>query len=471
MNSNKIKMKLLTKLILATSLLISQINPTISQPCTLSKEYKMNSIEKLNQLMLDYYVFPEIARKTVKHLNRQFQDGHFDQFNDVDAFANALTLSVQEINKDKHMRIRKNRPYVAQEDTPERFIEERIYRRNRSRKDNLGINKIEFLEGNVAYLDLRGFAGIQRGKAKVDSYMKLMAEADAIIIDLGKNRGGSPKMVQYLCSYFFDQKLHLNSLYWREGDVTTEFWTLDEVGGKKMPKVPLFVITSSGTFSAAEEFSYNMQTQKRATLIGQTSGGGANPGGTMPINEDLNVFIPSGKAINPITKTNWEGVGVVPEVKVETAHAKEKAHELARVAAEKFRKESDEKLTRSLVKLYIQLEAYNGAKSSEAIFNSLQLCVEERYLEEYHINDLGYTYLMQFKKADVAEVLFLANTRLHPNSANTFDSYGEILKIKGDLEASLSSYQKAVQIALKNNDENLGVNKENLEMVKKKMAK
>ena len=113
-------------------------------------------------------------------------------------------------------------------------------------------------------------------------------------------------------SYFFDQKLLLNSLYWREGDRTQEFWTLADVGGMKMPDVPLFVMTSNRTFSGAEEFSYNMQTQKRATLVGQTTGGGANPGGTMRINDNLSVFIPTGKAINPITKTNWEGVGVVP---------------------------------------------------------------------------------------------------------------------------------------------------------------
>ena len=265
--------------------------------------------------MNDHYVFPDVAKSTEKHIRAQLKKGHFDQFKDKKSFADALTASVQEINNDKHMRIWANKPFVAPENTPERRVEEHLDRVERNRRRNAGFNNVEILEGNVGYLDLRGFAGLNQGKPMADAYMKLMANCDAIIVDVSKNGGGDPKMVQYLCSYFFNEKLLLNSLYWRKGDKTEEFWTLDEVDGQKLPDVPLFIITGERTFSAAEEFSYNMQTRKRATLVGQTTGGGANPGGGMAINDDLTVFIPTGKAINPITKTNWEGVGVIPEVK------------------------------------------------------------------------------------------------------------------------------------------------------------
>lgn len=464
MKFNPLLSILLTFALLIPNLLIGQSTET------LSKEYKTEAINSLNQLMNDFYVFPELAKTTAQHLDEQLASGHFDQFTDLDGFAEALTESVQEINKDKHMRIRKNRPYVAQENTPERFIEERIDRLNQSRMNNLGVNTVQMLDGNVGYLDLRGFAGLERGKAKVDSYMQLMAEADAVIIDLSKNGGGSPEMVQYLCSYFFDKKVHLNSLYWREGNVTTEFWTLDEVGGNKMPDVPLFVITSSRTFSAAEEFSYNMQTQKRATLVGQTTGGGANPGGTRPINANLGVFIPTGRAINPITKTNWEGVGVVPEVKTDVENAKDKAHELAMAAADDYRKKSNEKMANTLRELNTKLDNYSALTSKASILTLLEKCIEKRYLEEYNINALGYQYLMEFEKPDVAEVLFLANTKLHPNSPNAFDSYGEVLMIKGDLKASLENYQKAVSLAKENDDWDLAVYEKNLQKVKNKMS-
>ncbi len=251
-----------------------------AQDKSITDEYKEQAILSLSQLMNDYYVFPEVAKLTEEHLMAQLQEGYFDQFKNDETFADALTTSVQAINKDKHMRIRANRPYMAPENSPERMIEARLNQINRSRMSNSGFSNVKIMEGNVGYLDLRGFAGLENGKAVTDAYMKLMSRTDAVIVDLSKNGGGSPNMVQYLCSYFFDQKLHLNSLYWREGNVTREFWTLDEVGGIKMPDVPLFVITSSRTFSGAEEFSYNMQTQKRATLVGQTTGGGANPGGT-----------------------------------------------------------------------------------------------------------------------------------------------------------------------------------------------
>ena len=106
-----------------------------------------------------------------------------------------------------------------------------------------------------------------------------------------------------------------------------------------MHDIPLFIITSERTFSAAEEFSYNMQTQNRATLVGQTTGGGANPGGSRRINDNLSVFIPTGKAINPITKTNWEGVGVIPEEETSVEDAYDKALDLAQEAAEAYRTE------------------------------------------------------------------------------------------------------------------------------------
>ena len=449
--------------------LLLTLNTSIAQDQSLTKKYKKEAIEKLSQLMNDFYVFPEVAKQTEKHLNAQWKEGHFDQFKDNEAFAAALTESVQTINKDKHMRIRVNRPYVAPENTPERMIEERLDQINRSRNANSGFSTVRILEGNVGYLDLRGFAGLESGKAVADAYMKLMSRADAVIIDLTKNGGGSPDMVQYLCSFFFDQKLHLNSLYFRPSDETIEFWTLDEVGGAKMPDVPLFVMTSSRTFSGAEEFSYNMQTQKRATLVGQTTGGGANPGGTRGVNENLSVFIPTGKAINPITKTNWEGVGVVPEVKTTPEATMDKAHELAKQAAEEYRAKRKEKYSQLFMDLNNKLNHYVAGKSEEEILQSLTTCRDAKLLEEWNINMLGYEYLMEHKKPMIAESIFRANTILHPNSANVFDSYAEALMMRGDLKASLKNYEKAVALAVKNEDRDLELFKKNLANVKSKL--
>ena len=462
-------MKVASRITLIFALLIVLMNVCIAQDQPLNKEYKQEVIEKLSQLMNDFYVYPEVAKETSVHLKSELKAGHFDEISSNDAFASALTSAVQSVNKDKHMRIWAERPYEAPENSPERMLEEHLGRMDRSRSANYGFTEVKILDGNVGYLDLRGFAGLENGKAVADAYMKLMSRTDAIIIDVSKNGGGSPRMVQYLCSYFFDEKVHLNSLYWREEDFTEEFWTLDEVGGSRMPDVPLFVITSNRTFSGAEEFSYNMQTQKRATLIGQTTGGGANPGGGRRINDKLSVFIPTGRAINPITKTSWEGVGVVPEVETTPEDAFTQAHSLAKDSAEDYRAKRNKDYTTLFMDLNEEFENFNKGKSDEAILQGLTKCKDAKLFQEWDINILGYDYLMQHNKPYAAQSIFKANTILFPNSANVYDSYAESLMATGDLESSLVNYQKAVEVAAKNNDGNLEIFKRNLENAKSKI--
>ncbi|MEZ4959899.1 MAG: S41 family peptidase [Saprospiraceae bacterium] len=432
-----------------------------AQDVAITADFKKATVARLSDAINERYVFPDVAKATGEHLQKQLSAGVFNKYTDLKAFADALTAEVQSINHDKHMRIRPLPPREAPPDTPERMIEDQLVQQAQMRENNAGFREVKKLDGNIGYLDLRGFASPDWGAPMADAYMKLLATSDAIIIDLRKNGGGSPEMVQYLCSYFFDKHVHLNSLYWREGDETREFWTLDKVGGQKMPEVPLFILTSNYTFSGAEEFSYNMQTQRRATLIGETTGGGANPGGGVPLNDKLMVFIPTGRAINPITKTNWEGVGVVPEVMTTADEALEKGVDLAKEAAEEFRQKNKEKNTVLFKNLTASLENYTANSTHEPVFNSLKKCLDAGLLDEPAINQMGYDYLMQHQKPTTAEVIFKCNTLLFPASANVFDSYGEALATNGKLEESLKSYQKAVELAEASNDPNLPLFKEN----------
>ncbi|MFK5983685.1 MAG: S41 family peptidase [Flavobacteriaceae bacterium] len=462
-------MKIIIQLPILLIALLFNMCISSAQDNSITKEYKKEVVQNISQLMNDFYVFPEVAKLTEAHLKAQLLEDYFDQFENDETFAKALTKSVQAINKDKHMRIWSNQLSIAPEMSQERMFEEHLARIDRSREGNAGFKSVKILEGNVGYLDLRGFAGMETGKDMADAYMKLMSRTDAIIIDLSKNGGGSPNMVQYLCSYFFNQKLLLNSLYWREGNNIQEFWTLDKVGGLKIYDVPLFIITSEKTFSGAEEFSYNMQTQKRATLVGQTTVGGANPGRSMRINENLRVFIPTGKAINPITKTNWEGVGVIPDEETSVEDAYDKALDLAKVAAKAYKTKKNEKYTELFMDLNSKLEHYIVGKSDELILKSLSDCKVTKLFDEGDINNMGYEYLMTYKKPKIAESILRANTILYQNSANAFDSYGELLMINGNLEASHKNYQRAVDIAVANEDRNLKLFQENLETIKQKI--
>lgn len=440
---------------------------TYGQP--IDHKNKQAAIEQLNQMMIDYYVFPDVAEKTASHLNAQLENGHFDQSKNYGDFADQLTEAVQSINKDKHMRIWPNEPFSAPDDSPERVIEEMLFARKRNRNRNDGFYAVEMLEGNVGYLDLRGFSGSDRARRLTDSYMEILSQSDAIIIDLRKNGGGDPDLVQYLCSYFFDKKIHLNTLYYRHNDQTIDFWVLDEVNGEKMPDIPLFVITSNRTFSGAEEFAYNMQTQKRATLIGETSGGGANPGGSRPIHDSLSVFIPTGRAINPITKTNWEGVGVIPEIKTSKEEALEKTIPLARKAAEEYRKKKNKEYTKLFLELSKSLQSYEKMTSEKRILANITRCVDGKLLSESDINNLGYEYLIMKKKPKIAKAIFEANVKIFPESANAYDSYAESLIETGDLKAAVKNYQKAVDVGRKTDHYDLQLFEENLKKAKERL--
>jgi len=456
------------QIILLFSILIWSVCAN-AQKNNLTQSFKDSTIQKLSQLMNDYYVFSDIAKKTEEYLKAQLASGHFKNAKDLESFAKALTESVQSINKDKHMIIRKIRHLEAPPNTIEYLVEDKLNDYNFLRQANAAFKTVKKMDGNVGYLKLNAFFPPHLARDIVDNAMGFLATSDAIIIDLRDNGGGSPETVQHLCSYFFEAGVHLNSLYFRPQDRTEEFWTLENINGERLTDIPLFVLTSARTFSGAEEFSYNMQTQKRATLVGETTGGGANPGGMRRINNELEVFIPTGKAINPITKTNWEGVGVVPEVETSKKKALDEAYELAKKAAADYRDKVNEKYKMLLMDLYENLENHTPNSPDKAITDKIRACTAAKILNEDDINSLGYDYLISKGKLDPALAVFKANTIIYPHSANVYDSYGEALAQQGDLKSSIDNYQKAVEIAKKNNDPQLKLFSENLEKIKKKL--
>jgi hypothetical protein len=277
------------------------------------------------------YVFPEKATEMARDLRARLERGSYANLTSAIAFADSLTAHLQSVSHDKHLRVMysdRALPTNQQGPTPE----QQQQMRDRMKADNYGIGTPERLEGNVAYLELRTF-GIppeMMGEALADAMSKV-ADADALIIDVRRNGGGSPWAVALVSSYLFgSDTVHLNSLYWRPANRTDHFYTRASVPGKRFgPSKPLYVLTSRRTFSAAEEFTYNLQTRQRAVIVGDTTGGGAHPGGGQRLNDHFGVFVPSGRAINPITKTNWEGTGVRPNVPVPSDSARAVAHRLA----------------------------------------------------------------------------------------------------------------------------------------------
>ncbi|HYN86691.1 MAG TPA: S41 family peptidase [Pyrinomonadaceae bacterium] len=283
------------------------------------------ALKRLN----DSYVFPEVAKKMEASVRDIQRRGEYDSITSARQFAERLTSDLQAVSRDKHLRMRFSpRALPAQAmQRREPSAEERAERQRELGWINHGFDKVERLPGNVGYIELRGFFDEEAGADTVAAAMNFVAGTDALIIDLRRNGGGNPAMVALICSYLFGpEPVHLNSLYWREGDRTEEFWTRKEVAGRRYLGKDVYVLTSSRTFSGAEEFTYNLKNLKRATIIGETTGGGAHPGGMHRLSEHFAMFVPTGRAISPVTKTNWEGTGVEPDVKIAADKALKTAH-------------------------------------------------------------------------------------------------------------------------------------------------
>lgn len=286
-------------------------------------------VRELAQAIDEQYVFPDKAKLVAERLEAKEKSGAYASISTLEELASVLTDDLRAPTRDLHLRVRVSAqplPDIPPEPTPE--MEKLML--GHYKASNYGVHKIETLPGNIGYIDLRMFASIGAARDIIGAAMQVVADTDALIVDLRNNGGGDPHTVAFMSSYLFDKRTHLNDMAWRHDGSRESFWTQDEVPGKRFGgQKKIYVLTSKKTFSGAEEFSYNMQQLKRATLVGETTGGGAHPGGMRRLHPHLSVFIPSGRAVNPVSKSNWEGTGVIPDVRVAADDALRTAQRLA----------------------------------------------------------------------------------------------------------------------------------------------
>jgi hypothetical protein len=282
----------------------------------------------------EFYVFPETAKKMEDALRAHQKKGDYDAVTDGDAFADLLTDNLQAASHDKHLRVSFS-PMVLPKDEAGRKNDDDPEMRARMERDNCAFEKVERLPSNIGYLKFNAFLDPAICAPTAIAAMNFLANVDAIIFDLRGNGGGDPKMIAFISTYLFREPTHLNDLYNRKENSTTQYWTLPYVPGKRLAGKPVFVLTSKRTFSGAEEFSYNLKNLKRATLIGETTGGGAHPVAGHRIDDHFMIGVPFARAVNPISKINWEGTGVEPDVKVPAGEALDVAKKMAAEAIKK----------------------------------------------------------------------------------------------------------------------------------------
>lgn len=301
------------KLILLLLLIcICEINAT-AQTTKLTKRVKVTIVENISKSLKENYIYLDTAIKMGGFIKQKLKSGAYDSIQTPAVFASKLTADLLSIYHDGHLSI----DYEPTSNTPTGTIDtekEKVRMLKFRKRVNFGFDKAEILPGNIGYLKIGGFFEADKAAKEMTlAAFRFVSNSEFLIIDLRNNKGGDPSMVSYICGFFLKQKTHLNDLYSRRDQSTTAYWAIPDATLKLLYSIPVYILTSNRTFSAGEELTYDLQTQKRAIVIGESTGGGAHPVRPFAIGNGFIANVPYARAINPITKSDWESVGVRPD--------------------------------------------------------------------------------------------------------------------------------------------------------------
>jgi hypothetical protein len=278
-----------------------------------------------------HYFDRDVGQQTADALLAHEKRGDDDAARDGAAFADLLSRQMRDASHDMHLVVEYSQRPMP-EGPPAQTAEGLVRFRDAMLQQNCMIRKADILPHDIGYLKLDFFSDTSVCGSKLRSAMTSLNQADAIIVDLRDNTGGFPDAVSLIASYFFDRPEYM---YGPRGAPTVDSWTQSPVAGNELADKPVYVLTSGSTWSGAEQFSYDLKVLKRATLVGETTRGGAHAGVFHRIDDHFGIGIPDKKAINPFGKDDWEGIGVEPDIKVKAADALETAVKLAETRVKK----------------------------------------------------------------------------------------------------------------------------------------
>jgi hypothetical protein len=281
-------------------------------------ETRVQVVETTARKLLDFYVLPDVGKNMAARIRDKQRSGAYDTIQSCAVLAKALTDDIRSVSNDSHTYILYSNGVIREPPPPAPGAV--LKASPGAVRTNFGFRRLEVLDGNLGYVDLRGFVAPEFASNTLAAAMNFLANTDALIIDLRANQGGNGEMVRQFSSYFFAAPVHIADSYNREGK-TGEVWTLPTVAGTPYPSKPLFLLTSSSTFSAAEGFAYSLQSMKRAVVVGERTVGGAYGGGRQNINDHFDLLLSTSRSVSTVTHTDWEGTGVQPDIPVPAAQA------------------------------------------------------------------------------------------------------------------------------------------------------
>ena len=412
------------------------------------KGYKKEVVNTICKLLQSKYVIAENAEKYAADFKKKFASGYYDSCDDAKAFTKMVTADLVSITHDKHINFRVIESSAVGEQAESALHHPVRYHLLRA-KENTGFYKLEWIENNIGYLDIRRFYSFDQAKDMIIAAMKFLANSNAIIIDVRENGGGSG---DYLSSYFLPYPTQLTGWYSREDDWLMQFWTIKDIGTEPLLDTPVFILTSDRTFSAAESFACDMKVRKRAIIIGDSTKGGAHSVDLYKIDDQFEIYISTERAINPITGENWEGVGVIPDILVPSEAALDTAIVLAREAGEEYARAKEEKLKQAVAKMQIHLDRaerfYRSNKKADAdaaLDSVFQIGATVGLINEFFIDVLAYNYLSD-KNDQILYAILKKRIELFPKSVSAYERLASIYHSKGKKELALQYFQKVLEL-------------------------
>lgn len=416
----------------------------------LNRSFVDSTVIKLSEIMLDYYILKDKGKEASEILKNNLKQKKYYSFNGGE-LANELVKDLHAITNDKHLMIKfypegnAEVDYLFEETNKDKDYEPNKNALKRSRRNNYGFKEVSVSNLNIGYLKFNGFYDIRNSETTktTAAAMEFLSHTNGLILDLTDNTGGDPNTLQFLFSYFFavEPPTHYNTFHFRDGsDNYIEKYTLPYTPGSRLSNVPLFVIIGENTFSAGEALAYALKALKRATIIGNVSGGGAHAADFKLINKYFDMSIPLARAINPITNTNWEGVGVIPDVEIDLNKAKEYAQaELIKTA---LKNENDESLISAYEWRLEELEAI----LTEFQYNEKDL---KKFIGDFEGDRKVFIEngILKYQRGE-GEIATLTPLKEHSFKANTFSNVRIKFIFKKDTLKEMKFYLESGQYYL-----------------------
>lgn len=291
----------------------------------ISTSQQKSVLDHFSKELQDNYIFPDSANLIVDKLRNLYQEGYFKDSKDAAEFAKRCTDVIRSVVHDNHLGIKHKPNYAIREERPSKpRMKPKEEMGNPERQEPVAY---KLLANEIGYLRIDNFDEQPIFYDKIDEAFRNAETTKALIIDLSNCGGGSPTAENYVISYLLNPNIQLTSIFQNREKIIIEetYFTLPKMNENRYTNQPVYVLTGHTTFSAAENFCYDLQTLKRATIVGVQTKGGANPGREFSIGESFFSFIPTGRSFNHLTQTNWEGSGILPDIPTTENESMEKA--------------------------------------------------------------------------------------------------------------------------------------------------